>query len=50
MRKMIVPEIKREKNPFIRVNTGLIISILPCNGLCQLIINGKALRNMKAIP
>ena len=28
----------------------LIISILPCKGLSQLMINSKALRNMEAIP
>ena len=50
MRKTIAPAIKRQ-NIFILIFTQrLIISVLPCKGLSQLIINGKALRKMETIP
>ena len=41
---------KEIKYLYIHFHTASIISILPCKGLSQLIINGKALRNMETIP
>ena len=41
---------QEKKNLLFMLIQCLIISILPCKGLSQLMINSKALRNMEAIP